>query len=55
MTEIQDWNSGSLRSASYVIWDNGAKNLYRTGFEGMVCQPYRVRKGLESRLKSLES
>lgn len=43
--EIQDWsvNSGSVRSAAYVHWDNvnssGIKNLYRVGFEGMVCYP----------------
>jgi len=36
VTEIQDWSAASPRSASYVIWDNGAKNLYRVGFEGMV-------------------
>nr|CAG4644619.1 EOG090X02DA [Leptodora kindtii] len=35
VTEIQDWSATSPRSAAYVIWDNGAKNLYRVGFEGM--------------------
>lgn len=35
VTEIQDWSAASPRSAAYVIWDNGAKNLYRVGFEGM--------------------
>lgn len=43
--EIQDWSvmSSSVRSAAYVQWDNassatnGLKNLYRVGFEGMVC------------------
>jgi len=43
--EIQDWSitSGSVRSAAFVQWDNississGIKNLYRVGFEGMVC------------------
>ncbi|XP_064626233.1 E3 ubiquitin-protein ligase MIB1-like [Lineus longissimus] len=35
VTEIQDWSAASPRSAAYVLWDNGAKNLYRTGFEGM--------------------
>lgn len=39
VTEIQDWSSTSLRNAAYVIWDNGAKNLYRAGFEGMVGRP----------------
>ena len=36
ITEIQDWSASSPRSAAYVLWDNGAKNLYRVGFEGMV-------------------
>jgi len=35
VTEIQDWSAASPRSAAYVIWDNGSKNLYRVGFEGM--------------------
>ena len=35
VTEIQDWSAASPRSAAYVIWDTGAKNLYRVGFEGM--------------------
>lgn len=43
--EIQDWSSmsNSVRSAAFVQWDsinntNGScKNLYRVGFEGMVC------------------
>ncbi|XP_053680164.1 E3 ubiquitin-protein ligase mind-bomb [Anopheles nili] len=35
VNEIQDWSSASPRSAAYVVWDNGAKNLYRVGFEGM--------------------
>ena len=35
VTEVQDWSSASARSAAYVIWDNGTKNLYRVGFEGM--------------------
>ncbi|KAG5673289.1 hypothetical protein PVAND_003349 [Polypedilum vanderplanki] len=33
--EIQDWAATSPRSAAYVSWDNGAKNLYRVGYEGM--------------------
>lgn len=37
VNEIQDWSAASPRSAAYVVWDNGAKNLYRVGFEGMVC------------------
>lgn len=36
VNEVQDWSAASPRSAAYVIWDNGAKNLYRVGFEGMV-------------------
>ncbi|XP_043276401.1 E3 ubiquitin-protein ligase MIB1 isoform X2 [Venturia canescens] len=35
VNEIQDWSAASPRSAAYVIWDNGSKNLYRVGFEGM--------------------
>lgn len=35
VTEIQDWSAASPRSAAYVIWDTGSKNLYRVGFEGM--------------------
>ena len=34
VTEVQDWSAVSLRSAAYVLWDNGAKNLYRIGFDG---------------------
>ena len=34
VTEVQDWSAASPRSAAYVIWDTGAKNLYRVGFEG---------------------
>nr|XP_009862485.1 E3 ubiquitin-protein ligase MIB1 [Ciona intestinalis] len=36
ITKIQDWTSQHLRSAAYVLWDVGAKNLYRVGFEGMM-------------------
>lgn len=39
VTEIQDWSAASPHSAAYVLWDNGAKNLYRVGFEGMVSTP----------------
>lgn len=35
MLEIQDWAAASPRSAAYICWDNGAKNLYRVGYEGM--------------------
>lgn len=35
VNEVQDWSAASPRSAAYVVWDNGAKNLYRVGFEGM--------------------
>eukprot|EP00094_Tigriopus_californicus_P008731 TCALIF_08416-PA protein Name:"Similar to mib1 E3 ubiquitin-protein ligase mib1 (Xenopus laevis)" AED:0.20 eAED:0.20 QI:0/0/0/1/1/1/7/0/699 len=34
VTEVQDWSASSPKSAAYVIWDTGAKNLYRVGFEG---------------------
>ena len=36
VTEVQDWTQSSPRSAAYVMWDVGTKNLYRVGFEGMV-------------------
>ena len=36
MLQIQDWTASSPRSAAYVVWDNGVKNLYRLGYEGMV-------------------
>lgn len=35
VNEIQDWAATSPRSAAYIAWDNGAKNLYRVGYEGM--------------------
>lgn len=36
VSEIQDWAAQSPRSAAYVLWDIGTKNLYRSGYEGMV-------------------
>jgi len=36
VVDVQDWCPTATRSAAYVIWDNGTKNLYRVGFEGMV-------------------
>lgn len=36
VVDIQDWCPTATRSAAYIIWDNGTKNLYRVGFEGMV-------------------
>nr|XP_022914465.1 E3 ubiquitin-protein ligase mind-bomb [Onthophagus taurus] len=33
--DIQDWSATSPKSAAYIVWDNGTKNLYRVGFEGM--------------------
>lgn len=35
LTELQDWSASSPRSAAYILWDHGGKNLYRVGFEGM--------------------
>ncbi|CAH0404890.1 unnamed protein product [Chilo suppressalis] len=29
VNEVQDWSAASPRSAAYVVWDNGTKNLYR--------------------------
>jgi E3 ubiquitin-protein ligase mind-bomb len=40
VTEIKDWNVNSVHSAAYVIWDNGNKNLYRLGVDGMVISLY---------------
>lgn len=34
--EIRDWNNSSFQSAVYIQWDDGIKNLYRLGFNGMV-------------------
>ena len=42
MTEQQEWVSGVPRSGVFVVWDNGAKNLYRVGYEGMVSTCVRV-------------
>ncbi|PAA50284.1 hypothetical protein BOX15_Mlig014167g1 [Macrostomum lignano] len=36
VTEVQDWCPDAPRSAAYVLWDSGVKNLYRVGYEGMV-------------------
>lgn len=36
VVDIQDWCPTATRSAAYIVWDNGTKNLYRVGFEGMV-------------------
>ena len=36
VVDIQDWCPTATRSAAYIIWDSGTKNLYRVGFEGMV-------------------
>ena len=36
VTEVMDWSPTSIRSGAYVVWDNGKKNLYRVGYEGMV-------------------
>ena len=35
LTEIQAWNAQKPRSAAYVLWDSGDRNLYRIGFDGM--------------------
>ena len=48
VTEIQDWSAASPRSAAYVIWDNGQKNLYRVGFEGMVSRAVPPETGITS-------
>ena len=38
VVEIRDWSLNSFRSGVYVAWDNGNKNLYRCGHEGMVSE-----------------
>ena len=35
VTEVQDWSSSSPRSAAYIMWDTGAKNLYRLTLESV--------------------
>ena len=35
VAELQDWSASCPRSAAYIVWDTGSKNLYRVGFEGM--------------------
>lgn len=32
---VQNWNKSAPRSAAYVQWDTGLRNLYRLGFDGM--------------------
>lgn len=34
--EVKDWNASSFQSAVFVEWDDGSRNLYRLGFNGMV-------------------
>ncbi len=34
--QAQDWSASTPQSAAYVVWDNGVKNLYRMGVDGMV-------------------
>ena len=33
---VQNWSASTPQSAAYVVWDNGVKNLYRMGVDGMV-------------------
>lgn len=44
VTEIQDWSAASPRSAAYIIWDTGAKNLYRVGFEGQADLKVKIKQ-----------
>jgi E3 ubiquitin-protein ligase mind-bomb len=37
VAEIRDWNESSFQSGVYVVWDDGSRNLYRLGYNGMVC------------------
>ena len=36
MLQVQDWSASTPQSAAYVVWDNGVKNLYRMGVDGIV-------------------
>ena len=36
MLQVQDWSASTPQSTAYVVWDNGVKNLYRMGVDGMV-------------------
>ena len=49
VVDIQDWCPTAARSAAYIIWDNGTKNLYRVGFEGMVRNVVGMRSGIWSK------
>lgn len=48
VVDIQDWCPTATRSAAYIIWDNGTKNLYRVGFEGMVSDLVGMHSGVWS-------
>ena len=45
MLQVQDWSASTPQSAAYVVWDNGVKNLYRMGVDGMVREGGRGREG----------
>ncbi len=51
MLQVQDWSASTPQSAAYVVWDNGVKNLYRMGVDGMVREGGREggREGREGR------
>lgn len=36
--QIREWNQSAPLSGAYVQWENGTRNLYRLGFEGMVSE-----------------
>ena len=49
MLQVQDWSASTPQSAAYVVWDNGVKNLYRMGVDGMVREGGREGGSLASR------
>ena len=49
MLQVQDWSASTPQSAAYVVWDNGVKNLYRMGVDGMVREEGGREGGREGR------
>ena len=36
LTSSEDWSASSPRSAAYIVWDAGVRNMYRVGYDGMM-------------------
>ena len=49
MLQVQDWSASTPQSAAYVVWDNGVKNVYRMGVDGMVREGGRGGREVVSR------